>query len=297
MDKEKNIECGKRLKTCRERKNLTKTALGEKLGYSAQHVYSLEKGSRTITQECADAAASVLDVRADYLLGKTDFPTMEAEILSNMAKNPPEEEDIRAINAAVEDQDAAGRWRLKLETVFNAYLNGVLGYKEIGVLESQTESLADDNGIPCKHRTDKKVFRRTGEGPALTSNALDYVVYDTPHGSVALCAADVQFLQIEIVKFIEMRLRLMETNIRTEAGWPVRPGCASYDSDYLVGLYERNVLMTDNEITQFRSWLKSNGLSEDKIVKKAGRPLEKMTLGNYKWFINHLDEIKPELGC
>lgn len=51
------------------------------------------------------------------------------------------------------------------------------------------------------------------------------------------------------------------------------------------------------EAKSFRSWLQENGLSEEKIVAKAGKPIEKMTLGEHKYFINHLEELKEEFGA
>lgn len=51
------------------------------------------------------------------------------------------------------------------------------------------------------------------------------------------------------------------------------------------------------EAKSFRSWLKENGLSEEKIVAKAGKPIEAMTLGEHKYFINHLNELKEEFGA
>lgn len=50
------------------------------------------------------------------------------------------------------------------------------------------------------------------------------------------------------------------------------------------------------EAKAFRSWLKENGIPEEKLVATLGKPVESITLGEHKWFINHLQETKEKCG-
>lgn len=50
------------------------------------------------------------------------------------------------------------------------------------------------------------------------------------------------------------------------------------------------------EAKAFRSWLKENGIPEEKLVASLGKPIESITLGEHKWFINHLEETKERCG-
>lgn len=60
---------GERLKRCRCAAGLSKTKLGELIGVSAQHVYSIETGKRRLTDDLAIKAAKSLNVPAEFLLG------------------------------------------------------------------------------------------------------------------------------------------------------------------------------------------------------------------------------------
>lgn len=76
------VECGLRLKECREEKHLTQSELAEKIGVVSQQISNYENGRRGFAST-AVALGSVLGVSANYLLGHTDFKTASDEWKAN----------------------------------------------------------------------------------------------------------------------------------------------------------------------------------------------------------------------
>lgn len=77
-----DVVCGKRLRECREEKGLTQAELAEAVynlpenrgkERSGNQIGYMERGDRAISLEYAALLSRVLDVRAEYLLGKDDF--------------------------------------------------------------------------------------------------------------------------------------------------------------------------------------------------------------------------------
>ncbi|MEV2909859.1 helix-turn-helix transcriptional regulator [Paenibacillus larvae] len=58
-----------RIRSIRKKKNISGFAIADKLGISAQHYYSIERGTRTLNVETAIKLAEIFDVSIDYLLG------------------------------------------------------------------------------------------------------------------------------------------------------------------------------------------------------------------------------------
>ena len=64
-----NIETGKRIRYYREKKNMTQSELGEKLGVTKNAVYSWEVGKCSIHLDTAKKLCSILEI---YLNDLTD---------------------------------------------------------------------------------------------------------------------------------------------------------------------------------------------------------------------------------
>ena len=70
---------GERLKAARKNKNMTQQELGEKLGISKVSVCGYEKGIRIPTIENFIQILDILEITADYLLGREVFAVCEEE--------------------------------------------------------------------------------------------------------------------------------------------------------------------------------------------------------------------------
>jgi|LSQX01.3.fsa_nt_gb transcriptional regulator with XRE-family HTH domain len=81
---------GERLKIERERKGLTQEKLGEKLNLSKQYISYYENGKRKPGIGLLINIAKELDVTTDYLLGNSDYRTVQEELLSNKEIFPQE---------------------------------------------------------------------------------------------------------------------------------------------------------------------------------------------------------------
>ncbi|MBC2148135.1 helix-turn-helix domain-containing protein [Listeria booriae] len=68
------MEIGERIKHARKNKNLTQKQLAQKIHVSSQVMSNFERGYTEISAEQIKNIAEVLDVTADYLLGKTNIP-------------------------------------------------------------------------------------------------------------------------------------------------------------------------------------------------------------------------------
>ena len=62
------IECGMRLKECRQEAGMTQKELADKINLTYQSISNIECGKRSLTVENARACAKVLNVRMEYLL-------------------------------------------------------------------------------------------------------------------------------------------------------------------------------------------------------------------------------------
>ncbi len=63
-----------RLSKCRQDKNMSQTAVAEKLSITRQAYNHYETGQRQPTQETLSQLADLFGVSVDYLLGRTDEP-------------------------------------------------------------------------------------------------------------------------------------------------------------------------------------------------------------------------------
>lgn len=70
---------GERLKIARKNKNMTQQELGQKLGISKVSVCGYEKGTRIPTIENFLQLLDILEVKADYLLGREITAVCEDE--------------------------------------------------------------------------------------------------------------------------------------------------------------------------------------------------------------------------
>jgi transcriptional regulator with XRE-family HTH domain len=75
-----------RLKSLREEKGLSQSALGEVLGVSGQAISSMEKGRRTTTVENIYLLSTFFKVTSDYLIGLSDLRVYDESQTKDMSQ-------------------------------------------------------------------------------------------------------------------------------------------------------------------------------------------------------------------
>lgn len=93
---------GKRIAIARERKNLSQTALAEKLNVHRQIVSYWENGNRTPNTEQIVNLSKILDVSSDYLLGLTDACTNKKDLQFICDYTGLNEESIQYLNQFID---------------------------------------------------------------------------------------------------------------------------------------------------------------------------------------------------
>lgn len=83
-----------RLRSLRESKGLTQSALGEILNVSKQTISNYENGVSSPDQDSLSRLADYFNVSTDYLLGRTDDPRTLRDRLAEAAKADPELNDF-----------------------------------------------------------------------------------------------------------------------------------------------------------------------------------------------------------
>lgn len=66
-----------RLKEVVKEKGWTQKKIAEESGYTQQYISNLLKGIRPIGEDCANAIGKVLGINPEYILGKSDFKSVE----------------------------------------------------------------------------------------------------------------------------------------------------------------------------------------------------------------------------
>jgi transcriptional regulator with XRE-family HTH domain len=79
-----------RLRSLRESKDLTQSALGEILNVSKQTISNYENGVSSPDQDSLSRLADYFNVSTDYLLGRTDDPRTLRDRLAEAAQDDPE---------------------------------------------------------------------------------------------------------------------------------------------------------------------------------------------------------------
>lgn len=68
-----------RIREIRREKQLSGTEIAEKLHMSAQHYYSIERGTRGLSSDITSKLAGIFGVTTDYLLGLSEEPDIDIQ--------------------------------------------------------------------------------------------------------------------------------------------------------------------------------------------------------------------------
>lgn len=79
INKNLNLEIGRRLKKCREEKHYTQKDLAEYCFCTPQTISYIENGKRGLSRDIAHRIADILHIREEYLLCESSFKTSEEE--------------------------------------------------------------------------------------------------------------------------------------------------------------------------------------------------------------------------
>lgn len=79
-----------RFNTCINHSGMTQKELADRIHVTPVHLNNIIKGRKGMSLEIAEAAASVLGVDRDYLLGKIDYPTQEEANYQELISRPAE---------------------------------------------------------------------------------------------------------------------------------------------------------------------------------------------------------------
>ena len=157
FDPELNQKTGFRVRECRKATKMTQKDLAAKVNITAQHLYNIESGKRTLTADLAKSIGSALNVWDQYLLCKNDFKTYE-ELQTNI-----DLEKSRLYKKALADQKALSDFDSKHERAFIDFINSFIGleiersgdrfsirqYTLDAALMKYIDSLSDGNNSEC----------------------------------------------------------------------------------------------------------------------------------------------------
>ena len=103
-------EAGKKIKTIREYRRLTRKTLGAYLGVCGQQIYDWESGRRHIRDEALERIAAALKIDADYFYDSVDprmfasyLPVDEIQNLSERQMQKPKGLNLLSVKRAYEE--------------------------------------------------------------------------------------------------------------------------------------------------------------------------------------------------